>query len=333
MAYWPRDDDRVSENTHIRTRDDEGMDSGDDEEDDDDHDGDDPHGPRGTYRFTLSPTELATDDEADAADVHSDASDEPSSDSEDESESDSWSRSSSNVSGGDLATLTHQHRSAPGPSTSGAKPKHKPRARRATDDKDDSGSDGGVDSDDDHPTARTPTSTHRKRKRASASLPPSSDAESEGEARHKDNFHNWPKEREREEVHAELSGAAADLEWWDYLADNPGDLNPRAIKYLVLPHPLLRRMLDSDWPADPINKAYRKQLGHIRQAAIALFKKIQYSTFRGKVIYLRRALRLVTTPPILREPPCSPCARKKQSCVEGVEGCCQYCNLLSQPVV
>ncbi|WOO85252.1 uncharacterized protein LOC62_06G008752 [Vanrija pseudolonga] len=310
-AYWPRDDESDDDSNHHG---DEGMDGYGDEDEQEaaaNDEVDEEHRPSGTY-LSLSPTELATDDEGANADVHPEESDESDPDSDDESESDSWSRSSSN------------HRAAARPSTSRTNPKHTPRAHRDSDDEPDSGADAAVDTYDNGVSSHAATSTAgRKRKRDA----PSSEDESEHQASHEDNFASWPKGREREEIHADLNDAQATLEWWDSLAEHPGDLDPRGIKLLVLPHPLLRGLLESDWPVGPIDEAYREQVGHIRDAAIWLFKKLQFSTFRGKVIYLRRALRLITTPPAPHMPRCAPCARQNQSCVEGVEGRCQYCNL------
>ncbi|KAL1410630.1 hypothetical protein Q8F55_004647 [Vanrija albida] len=144
-------------------------------------------------------------------------------------------------------------------------------------------------------------------------------------------FKSWPKGCESDDIFRGLMSHEAENAWNDYLAANFGDLDPHAILHLVLPHPLLRKALGAWWPTVLIETGYRGQVGLIRRKAISLFKDVSESTRKTNFWRLRRCLRLLTEPCVVRSPPCEPCWRQHELCVEGGDGDCQHCILHLNP--
>ncbi|KAL1410629.1 hypothetical protein Q8F55_004646 [Vanrija albida] len=173
------------------------------------------------------------------------------------------------------------------------------------------------------------TAGQRKRKRVSHS-PPSSDDESGPEkARPRLNFESWPQGAERKDIHQNLMRQEFEPAWTDFLTNNkPGDLDPLPLLDLVLPHPLIRQVIDDEWPATPIDARYRHYLGAIRKLAVSLFKDLKHKTWNVKVGDLRRSIRFLSEPFALRTPPCAPCVRRNQPCVDnrGARSC-QFCTM------
>lgn len=144
-------------------------------------------------------------------------------------------------------------------------------------------------------------------------------------------YADWPRGAARNAIYAQLSSAYAEQQWTAWLASSDGVLQPAELHRKLLPHPALRRLVEWCF-SEPIHPAHRDQVGQIRALALSLFRKINASTWKGKVYALRAGVASLRAPPVARHTPCFRCAELGVACVlcEGHKRCLS-CVLLNLP--